>query len=547
MNRAAWRFILVVAVLAAIAAGLGNLGRPLANPDEGRYSEISREMAASGDWITPRLNGIKYFEKPPLQYWATAAAFRVFGENEYSARLYVTLAGLATLLVVGFTGLRLYRPEVGVASMLALAASPYFMAMGGIVTLDIGLTLWTTAAICAYLIAEVAAADQRARARWMLAAWAAMALAVLSKGLIGIVLPAAALVLHCLARRDFSPIARLQWSYGLAVFFAIAAPWFAAVSLANPEFAHFFFVHEHFERFLTTSHRRTEPWWYFLPILAVGFLPWMFALPAALSHAWRADGRTRGAQPLRLAIVFAAFLVAFFSLSGSKLPAYILPAFPPLALVLGLYLVEAPTRRLALWLAPVPFIAMALAWLAWRLPSGARDAWTRGLYEQAMPWALTGAAALLAAAIAALWLMSRGRRWAAVALVCAGSVLMVDRLEDAYGKLSPRQSGAAVAAKMRHLLGPATRLYSVGTYEQTIPFYVGRTMTLVSYADEFEPGLRSEPGRRIETLGEFPAFWLRPGDALAIMHPDTHDALKAQGLPMQVLHQDPRRVLVRKP
>src|SRR3982750_489061 len=130
------RAILVLLALAAIAVGVDNMERPLANPDEGRYSEISREMAASNDWGTPRLNGIKYFEKPPLQYWASALAFRVFGDNEYTARLYIGLAGLATVLLLGFSARRIFDVETGLACMLALACSPYFLALGGIVTLD---------------------------------------------------------------------------------------------------------------------------------------------------------------------------------------------------------------------------------------------------------------------------------------------------------------------------------------------------------------------------------------------------------------------------
>ena len=181
------RVVFAALALLALAIGIDNMERPLANPDEGRYSEISREMAESGDWITPRLNGLKYFEKPPLQYWATAAAFKAFGANEYAARLYVGLAGLATVLLVGYAGMRLRNFETGLAATLVLVASPYFMALGGIVTLDMGLTLWTTATLVSLLLAEDARARPGEQRRWMLAAWAAMALAVLSKGLVGIV------------------------------------------------------------------------------------------------------------------------------------------------------------------------------------------------------------------------------------------------------------------------------------------------------------------------------------------------------------------------
>src|SRR5512141_3500032 len=128
--------------------------RKLIKPDEGRYAEIPREMVVTGDWITPRLNGIKYFEKPPLQYWATAAAFRAFGVNEPAARLYTLLCGLLTVLLVGYTGWRLSGVPLGLASMVVLASSPYFFIMGGIVTLDMGLTLWTTLTFCAFVLSE---------------------------------------------------------------------------------------------------------------------------------------------------------------------------------------------------------------------------------------------------------------------------------------------------------------------------------------------------------------------------------------------------------
>jgi 4-amino-4-deoxy-L-arabinose transferase-like glycosyltransferase len=545
MTPRAARLALAILAILAIAVGIDNLDRPLANPDEGRYSEISREMVAGRDWVTPRLNGLKYFEKPPLQYWAGAAALAAFGDFEFAARLYTLLAGLATILLAGYTAARVGSTAEGLATMAALVASPYFFALAGVVTLDMGLTLWTTATFCAWMNAELVA-DDRARRRWMLAAWAAMALAVLSKGLVGIVIPAAGLALACVARSDFTPLARLEWTRGLAVFAAITVPWFVAVSLANPEFAEFFFVHEHFNRFLTTTHGRREPWWYFLPILAAGLLPWLFVLPAAIGHAWRSEDLATGARPMRFALLFSAFVVVFFSVSGSKLPTYILPAFPAIAMVLGRYLAQAEPRRIATRLWPVPLAALALAFFAWRMPDGARDAWMRSMFVDARPWALAGAGILAVAGIAAAWLAGRGRRWHAIALLAIGSVAMVGCAGRAYVAMSPRQSGLEVATKMRALLSPRTRLYSVATYDQTVPFYIGRTFTLVGYVDEFATGLASQPERHLE-LAAFPAEWQRPGDALAIMNPDKYEAFRAQGLPMRVVHQDPRRILVRKP
>ena len=541
------RVALFLLALIALAIGIDGMQRPLANPDEGRYSEISREMALSGDWVTPRLDGVKYFEKPPLQYWGTALAFDAFGESEVTARLYVALCGVLTVAIAGYASRRLGSPESRAATVLALLSSPYFMALGTIVTLDMGLALWTTATFCAFILAEEAAARGSPSARgWSAVAWLAMALAVLSKGLIGIVFAGAAVFFHMVLRRDLSVLRRLGWAYGLPLFLAVAAPWFFAVSRANPEFAHFFFVHEHFERFLTTEHRRVEPWWYFIPIVAVGFLPWAFAMPAAIAHAWRSESG-RAFQPLRVALLWCAFVVAFFSASGSKLPAYVLPVFPILAIVLGRYLSEAAPRRLALWSALGALLVIPLSLLAIGIDHGTHDAWTAAMYRAAKPWAYAAVAALLAGTLGGALLLRSGRRWLGLAAVALAGLLLIECIEEGYEKLSPRQSGKAVAQAMKPWLKPSTRLYSVNHYDQTVPFYIKRKVMLVNYRDEFETGLEAEPGLALWETDEFEDEWQRPGDALAIMQPGTYEKFRRLGLPMQVLHEDPRRVLVRKP
>ena len=539
------RAVLVLLALLALFVGVDNMQRPLAHPDEGRYSEISREMAASGDWVTPRLNGIKYFEKPPLQYWASAAAFRLFGESPFTARIYTALAGLLALAAVGHTARRLAGPDAALLAVGVLLSSPYFLGMGGVVTLDMGLTAWTTVAVCAFLLA--AAGPPGERRRWTLLAWAGMALAVLSKGLIGIVFPAAAVFLHCLVHRDWRLLARLEWARGAALFLAITVPWFVLVSAANPEFPRFFFVHEHFERFLTKTHRREEPWWYFWPILFAGFLPWMLALVPAAVEGWRREAAAAGFPWRRFALLWSGFILLFFSASGSKLPAYILPVFPVFALVLGDWLARAEPRRLWKMVAiVVPLLVVAIA-LAWGAPERARNAWTRELYAAARPWILSGLAVLAVALAAAALRLRAGRKAGALAAIVAASLLFIDFVEDGYERLAPRQSGFQVAETIRREAPPEARVYSVGLYDQTVPFYLGRTVTLVAYVDEFEMGLRLEPGRAIPTLEAFAADWVRPGSAVAIIHPDTYEKLSTRGLAMTLLHRDERRILVRKP
>ena len=215
-------------------------------------------------------------------------------------------------------------------------------------TLDALLTFWLTLSLGAFLLAQHARASPILQRRWMLLAWAATAGGVLTKGLVALLIPFCALVVYSLVTRDRAPWRRLHLGSGLVVLLVLAAPWFVLVSLRNPEFARFFFIHEHFERFLTTEHRRIGAWWYFVPMAVAGLLPWTGIFLWRLRHGWRdATVERNGFAWQRFCLVYAGFVLVFFSLSGSKLPSYILPMFPALALVLGWQLQQTGTRTLA--------------------------------------------------------------------------------------------------------------------------------------------------------------------------------------------------------
>src|SRR5438270_589415 len=264
--------------------------RPLLDPDEGRYAEIPREMLASGDWVTPRFDGLLYFEKPPLQYWATAIAYQVFGVSEWSSRLWSVGLAFACLPLTFAWVARLYGGVAARLALTALAVSPFFLIVGHINLLDGAFSFFLTAAVLAFTLAQTSPPRSPAERRWMLTAWAAAALAVLSKGIVVGVLAGAALVIYTLIERDSLTWRRLRLAAGLPLFAGLAAPWFVVVSLRNPAFPGFFFVHEHFARFLTTVHQRVEPWWYFLPLLLVGVLPWVVPLARACGRAALTSG-----------------------------------------------------------------------------------------------------------------------------------------------------------------------------------------------------------------------------------------------------------------
>jgi 4-amino-4-deoxy-L-arabinose transferase-like glycosyltransferase len=525
-----------------------NLGyRSLVRPDEGRYAEIAREMAVTGDWITPRLNGIKYFEKPPLQYWITAAAFKAFGEHEWTARLWVAVTGFAGVLMVGFAGARLFGRRAGFYSAIVLASSILYAAIGHINTLDMGVTFCLTLGLLGFLMAQRGAARTRETRLWMLLAWTAMGLGFLSKGLIGLALPAAAMVAYALVHRDISFLKRLEPVAGIAIMLAIALPWIVAVSIANPEFPHFFFVHEHFERFLTQSHRRTAPWWYFIPILIAGMLPWAAMLGQGLIAAWKGDPAGQSFKPRRFLLLYAAVIFLFFSASQSKLPSYILPVFPALALLVGDWLTRIRGRTLAWLIMPIAVLSLAGAIASPLVVKLGNEKVPAALYGMFSTWILAGALTLLAASCLAMFLAWRSRIDAAIVALGVGGLLLIQLLMTGHETLSPSYSTSHVAGTLRPLLDADTPFYSVRTYEQTLPFYIKRTVTLVDYRDELDFGLKQEPGLAIPTIEEFEVRWRNDGKALAIMGPDIYRELTGRGLPMHLLAEDARRVIVSKP
>lgn len=543
--------VILFAVLALFVSldGLGD--RKLANPDEGRYSEIAREMASTSDFITPRLNGLKYFEKPPLQYWATAIIFKLFGESELTARLYTALCGLGCVLLIAYTGKRVFDEETGVLAGLVLLSAPYFAALNEIITLDMGLTFWMTLTISSFLISQSTANDA-SRRRWLGIAWAGMAGAMLSKGLIGVVFPAAALFLYCVIQRNFRLIAQLEWARGLGIFFVLVTPWFVMVSLQNPEFLQFFFIHEHFERFTSTSHRRVESWWFFLPILFAGFLPWAITLLPATISGWRASAQLSGQDrifaPLRLILLYSFFILLFFSASGSKLPAYILPVFPLLALVIGAYLRHVEAGRLAWWVLPVFPLSLWGAFAAWMAPAKkAQEDFSRPLYDEMSLWLIAAALVIATFTLIAFCLLRFHRKWLGVVLMSVGTMIGIELIERGYEKISPLQSAANLAQSIQYFLKPETRMYAVEMYDQSLPFYLKRTLTLVNYVDEFELGEASEPDKWIKRLEDFPAAWSAPGPAIAIIQPGHIEKIKALGLSFEIIHRDPRRIAIQKP
>ena len=515
--------------------------RPMLDPDEGRYAEIPREMVTTGDWVTPRLDGLKYFEKPVLQYWATATIYSAVGLSNWSSRLWTVLLGFGCLPMVYAWVARLFDRRAAVAAVVLLAMSPYFGIVGHLDLLDAGFTFWMCATVLAFALAQSAPPRSGEERGWMLVCWAAAALAVLSKGIVVFVLAGGTLIAYSAVERDLRPWRRMHFALGVPLFLALAAPWFILVSRRNADFVPFFFVHEHFQRFLTQEAQRVEPWWYFLALLALGALPWLLPMVRGAAGAWRDSGSTSQFKPLKFLLLFSALTLVFFSMSGSKLATYILPIFPPLAAFTGVAIAARPgflTRSSGVAAGLALFVAGGfLVYSHQRIGA---------IPPQPIGWAVAAAVAALAAVVAARAAPSGGPetvgwRPLTVALLF---VFTWQALLCVYTVMPPARSAYALVQAVAPDVHAGTALYSVGQYRQTIPPYLGRMLTLVSFKGELEFGQAREPGRQTATPEQFVRRWEASRDAIAFFDPRVWDHYRGQGLPGRVIAQDKFTVAV---
>jgi 4-amino-4-deoxy-L-arabinose transferase-like glycosyltransferase len=537
----AWSLFAVFAIATLYLLGV----RTLVPPDEGRYAEMAREMFASGDWVTTRLNGIKYFEKPPLQTWMNALSFTLFGLGDWQARLWTGLCGILGVLLTGYTGYKVFNQRVGFYAALVLGSCFYWAACSQIDSLDMGLSAMMTIALCALLLAQRDDASPSGQRNWMLVCWAGMALAVLSKGLIGLVLPGGVLVIYTLITRDWKLWSRLHLVKGLLLFFAIAAPWFVLVGMRNPEQPYFFFVHEHWNRFFLKEHHREQVWYVFFVLTAVGMVPWLGVLLQGLRlGAQREKGRFR---PRLMLLIWAVFILLFFTKSNSKLPGYILPIFPALALLVANYL-EVGTRRSRMLTAGL-MAAVGVALLA-TVPfmSKLSKHGEELLYQAYQPYVLAaGFIALAGGALAVVYARQMQRDLMVVVLAVTGFATTAVLLAG-FEPLGHARAGAHMLPAIQAELKPDTKIYAVGTYEQSMTFYLRRPAILVDYTDEFSFGLQQQPELGIPTVAAFALQWTRDAAAgvrdVAFIRADIYQDLQQKGVPMRVVARDARRTVI---
>jgi len=540
LSRTPSRTPLTWLLIIAAVLWFGLIGyRDLADPDEGRGAEIAREIVATGDWVTMHLDGIDYFAKPPLQFWATAATFQLFGEGNATARLSVALFGFAGVLWTGFVGRRLFGPEVGFNAAAVLLSSLLYAALGHVLTPNMSVTLFMTVGIGAFLLAQSRRDEPDNVRRWMLLGWAALALAVLSKGLMGVVLPGVVVFAYMLWQRDWALLRHLALGWGLAVLVAVAVPWFVAVSIANPEFPRVFFIEEHFARYTASTFHRDQPVYYFVPVLALGLLPWLPRLVQELARPrfrwWPPAGQ--GFDPERFLWTYVVFIFAFFSMGRSKLPTYLSPILPALALLIGRRIAEARSLRPDVVATGVLGVVLLLG--SSFVERFASESFTVPMLHDYRPWIAAAGLSLVAGAAVA-W--KARARWQSVAGIAFSALLAFELGGWGYQGLQEPRSGAVEAAAIRPLLEPDTRVFSVGRYSPSLSFYLGRPIELIRFRPRRDLDFADQVYERLPSAEDFRREWeALPGQAIAVFRTEDLAYPELRGLPGRVVYQNPTK------
>jgi 4-amino-4-deoxy-L-arabinose transferase-like glycosyltransferase len=334
------RITLPLLLLAALTffAGLGR--GAITDSDEAFYAEASREMVASGDWITPYYNYEPRFQKPILYYWLTSVTYFVTGASETGARLWAALAGVGLVLVTAAAGRRWYDETTGLLAGAIVATNFGYFSIGRMALPDLPLTFCITMAIWAALVSTLE--QERNPRKFVILAALGLGLGFLVKGPVGVIIPVIVILPVLLIERRSIGLNPADIVIGFIVFIAVAMPWYLLMWMRHGnEYLSSFFVGDNFERFATDRFNDPRPWWFYLPVVAGGLLPWT---PLAL--AWLGPltqfirgRRAIGTVDLRL-MLWALLPLAFYSISIGKQPRYVLPVLPPLALLLASSIVE---------------------------------------------------------------------------------------------------------------------------------------------------------------------------------------------------------------
>ena len=413
----------------AFFLGLGRLG--FLGPDEPRYAEVAREMFVSGDYISTRLCGCLWFEKPALLYWMSATGYHLFGVNEFAARVPTAATALLTVALMYFAVSRLGNRGLALASALVLATSGIFIAYARVATPDMILTASITASLLAAYYST--RAGGRARSVYWALSFCCLGLDVLAKGLVGAVLVFAIFGIYLFLAGQLRTVPWRDWLIGIVVFVAVAATWYGPVTMRHGwAFIEEFFVRHHFQRYTSNEFGHPQPVYFFVLVAIGGLAPWSFFLIPAIARL-RSFKESRSSL-LALAWIWAVVPVLFFSFSESKLPGYILPVFPALALIIGAEVERywrgelIRTLRAAAWLTALLLVGMGIGFVVFlRTEAVDMSGWRALLDSLPLAVALVSVVALLVKKNRAFVACAAG---VVISVILAAVILLFPTLHD---------------------------------------------------------------------------------------------------------------------
>jgi 4-amino-4-deoxy-L-arabinose transferase-like glycosyltransferase len=474
--------------------------RDIWDVDEGEHAAMAQTMLLSGDWITPVFNGIAFFDKPALFNWLNALSFKLFGFTEIAARLPAAFSGLGCVILVWQLGRKLYGERVGFLAGLILATSLEFMILSRVVQYDIPFTFFVTLTLFCF---AMGIKDLSRRRFYFFGFYVAAALAVLTKGPIGLILPGMVVATYLVVTRRLHLLKELQILPGIVIFMTIVTPWFVLMEQANHGYLRYFILKQHFGNFFggegIMSPRHPEPFYYYVPILLAGLLPWSALLPQSIMRAWQSD-HDGSADLLRFLAIWVLATFVFFSAATSKLSTYLLPVFPACAILIGHYLSEfldhpRPAARrgwiigVACWLIPIALLT------AYAVPN---DPWTYWNHRSGIDWQdfeffIIMFTALL---LTTLLLIAFRKNVAAIASATATTpVLAFFILFVIVPGVNPYKGAKEIGMQIDYLLKDDQRIPMYGQLVDSALFYTRRKAQMIQNEEELNRFLDS-PVRR---------------------------------------------------
>ncbi|MBI4527943.1 MAG: glycosyltransferase family 39 protein [Deltaproteobacteria bacterium] len=463
-------------------------GAALFDPDEGRNAEIAREVLLLGDWVTPHYNFIPRLDKPIAHYWTIALSYKIFGVSEWSARLPSAVAALGCLILTYCFARRFLGADVARWGVLILVTSVEFFLLSRTVILDMAFAFFITLALSAFYRA-VQIESAGAKKLHYVIMFAAAGMSTLIKGPIGFILPGSVVFGYLVLTRKWFLLREVEWFWGGCLFVAIVGPWYALVEQRNPGYLRYIFIEEGILRFLTNRYNRSEPWYYFILVLALGFLPWTVIIPVAVKDFWN---KIRSDLDFFLWVWTGAVLL-FFSFSASKLPHYILPLYPALSMLVAKAvtgILGSPAKKWSLrlpWLTlafPLLILLVGLYWPDWlpgHVKSGTREALS------ILPYPLIFIGVPLSLMILNSTLADRlAVRGYFFSLSCLGLLSFFALSHQAIEGVSYSRSSVDLAAGAAWFATGREQVVIYDAYPPGLPFYlrIHRPMWVVSSADK---------------------------------------------------------------